>query len=306
MSTRRTDTGHRARRTPRKKTLAWLSGLAVVAAAAIIPITANGAESGSDYVALGDSYSAGTGASPYLANSATIPSVDTLDIINPPASVAHSNDCQRSTKAYSALLAKENGGPNGFIRSYTFAACAGAVTQDVIDRQLAALSDETDFATLTIGGNDIKFADAMRECVKPNLLLPDCQGHLKKSLDLLRNDPPTRLPETYNAILKAAPNLTELVVIGYPRLFDLQGTCTFMEDVFNPIPEVRAEMNDAADELNQTIKDAVSTVGSGAVRVKFLNPEPAFEEKGICGPDPFLTEPVTVGILRPRRLLPPQ
>jgi hypothetical protein len=26
MPTRRTDTGHRARRTPRRKTLAWLSG----------------------------------------------------------------------------------------------------------------------------------------------------------------------------------------------------------------------------------------------------------------------------------------
>jgi lysophospholipase L1-like esterase len=287
-------TGRRARHNPHRKILIWLAGLATTAAAIIVPLTAGAAEGGSDYVALGDSYSAGTGASPYLSNSATIVPVDTLNIINPPASVAHSNNCQRSEKSYAALLAKDNGGPNGFLGSFTFAACAGAVTQDVINRQLAAVNDQTDVITLTIGGNDIKFADAMKECVKPNILLPDCQGHLEESLKLLETELPGRLQPTYNAILNAAPNLSTLVVVGYPRLFDLQGQCTLMEDIFNPIPDVRAVMNDAADQLNQTIRDAVTAVGDPKVR--FLNPEPAFEGKGICGPDPFLTEPVTVGI----------
>ncbi|MGW0824121.1 SGNH/GDSL hydrolase family protein [Streptomyces sp. NPDC002845] len=293
MSTRSANSvgsGHRARRTPRRKTLAWLSGLAVVAAAAVIPFTANGAEGGGAYVALGDSYSAGTGADPYMSNDTTIPPVDTLTVNAPPASVNHNNNCQRSEKAYSALLAKEDGGPNGFLGSYTFAACAGAVTQDVRDRQLAALNDQTDLVTLTIGGNDVKFARAMELCV----VLPDitggCAVALNDSLSIMENELQPRLEATYNEILDAAPNLRNLVVIGYPELFDLDGTCTVLEDVFNPSRLVRSEMNRAAAQLNQVIRDAVSAVGG--TKMRFLNPQPAYADHEICSAESFLTEPV--------------
>ncbi|MER6160729.1 SGNH/GDSL hydrolase family protein [Streptomyces sp. NPDC001868] len=290
MPTRSAPNGHRARRSPHRKTLAWLSGLAVVAAAAVIPFTASGAEGGSDYVALGDSYSAGTGADPYLSNSATIPPVDTLTVNAPPASVNHSDNCQRSEKAYSALLAKENGGPNGFLGGYTFAACAGAVTQDVRDRQLAALNDQTDVVTLTIGGNDVKFADAMKICVISPDITGACQLALNESLSIMENQLQPRLEATYNDILGAAANLTTMVVIGYPELFDLDGACTVLEDVFNPSEAVRAEMNRAAAQLNQVIKDAVSAVGS--TKVRFLNPQPAYAGHEICSAESFLTEPV--------------
>jgi lysophospholipase L1-like esterase len=287
------DTGHRAHRSPRsprRKTLAWLSGLAVVAAAAVIPFTANGAEGGSDYVALGDSYSAGTGADPYMSNDATIPPVDTLTVNAPPASVNHNNNCQRSDKAYSALLAKEDGGPDGFLGSYTFAACAGAVSQDVLDRQLTVLNDQTDVVTLTIGGNDVKFARAMELCVALPDITGACQVALNESLSIMENDLQPRLEATYNAILDAAPNLRNLVVIGYPELFDLEGTCTVLEDVFNPSRLVRSEMNRAAAQLNQVIRDAVSAVGG--TKLRFLNPQPAYADHEICSAESFLTEPV--------------
>ncbi|WP_328771373.1 SGNH/GDSL hydrolase family protein [Streptomyces sp. NBC_00286] len=296
MSTRRTNSapsansGHRARRTPRKKTLAWLSGLAVVAAAAVIPFTASGAEGGSDYVALGDSYSAGTGADPYLSNDATIPPVDTLTVNAPPTSVNHNNNCQRSDKAYSALLAKEEGDADGFISSYTFAACAGAVSQDVRDRQLTVLNDQTDVVTLTIGGNDVKFARAMELCVALPDITGACAIALNESLSIMENDLQPRLEATYNEILAAAPNLRNLVVIGYPELFDLDGACTVLEDVFNPSPLVRSEMNRAAAQLNQVIKDAVSAVGG--IKLRFLNPQPAYADHEICSAESFLTEPV--------------
>src|ERR1700754_1011327 len=86
------------------------------------------------YVALGDSYSSGNGAGNYISSS---------------------GDCHRSNSAYPALWASANS-PS----SFTFAACSGAVTTDVINSQLGSLNASTGLVTLTIGGNDAGFADA--------------------------------------------------------------------------------------------------------------------------------------------------
>jgi lysophospholipase L1-like esterase len=270
----------------------WLAGAATattaVAAALVIPFYAGAATVGETYVALGDSYSAGVGASPYLSNAATIPPVDTLTVIKPPSNVDYISDCKRSTKSYAALLATEFGQAEGFIESFTFAACSGATTTEVLQRQWAALGPETSLVSLTIGGNDIKFADAMAECANPLVLFPDCQGKINKSLQILRDDLPKKLADTYTTILSQAPN-ARLKVLGYPKLFDEQGTCSIVEKVFNPSPEKRREMNDAAEELSQAIHAAVADVGG---KIQFIDVQPQFDGHGICGPDPYLTEPV--------------
>src|SRR3954468_20217776 len=81
------------------------------------------------YVALGDSYSSGTGTRTY-----------------------YDSNCQRSVYAYPYLL--HNAHP-----SWTFvhAACAGAKTGDVINTQSANLTSTTNWVTYTIGGNDAGF-----------------------------------------------------------------------------------------------------------------------------------------------------
>ncbi|WP_158647166.1 SGNH/GDSL hydrolase family protein [Actinoplanes sp. ATCC 53533] len=279
-----TTTGRRSRKR-------WLAGAATaataVAAALVIPFYAGAATVGDTYVALGDSYSAGVGASPYLSNAATIPPVDTLTVIKPPSNVDYISDCKRSTKSYPALLATEFGKAEGFIESFTFAACSGATTTEVLQRQWAALGPETSLVSLTIGGNDIKFADAMAECANPLVLFPDCQGKINQSLQILRDDLPKKLQDTYTTILSQAPN-ARLKVLGYPKLFDEQGTCSIVEKVFNPSPEKRREMNDAAEELSQAIHAAVADVGG---KIQFIDVQPQFDGHGICGPDPYLTEP---------------
>ncbi|GAB3001009.1 SGNH family lipase [Streptomyces pseudoechinosporeus] len=288
--------GRRARRNTRRKTMAWLAGLAAVAAAAIVPLTADAATDGQDYVALGDSYSAGTGASPYLSNLSTIPPVNGLRIIEPTPFVNHSNTCQRSVDAYPAVFAKEFGGPDGFLGSFTFAACAGAVTGDVVERQVEALNAETDLVSLTIGGNDIQFADAMETCVKNFDITGACQSALNRSLGSMRSQLPATLDRTYRTIHEKAPN-ARIVVLGYPKLFDEAGTCTVLEKVFNPSATVRKEMNEASVELNQTIHAAVADVGGTAGRkIQFAEIQEFFDGRGICSADPFLTEPVTVGV----------
>ncbi|MEU6918442.1 ribosome-inactivating family protein [Streptomyces olindensis] len=253
-----------------------------------------------DYVALGDSYSAGTGAAPYLPNDKTItPPGPDLKVINPPASVNHNDNCQRSEQAYGALAAKEYGGPQGFIGSFTFAACQGAVTQNVRDGQLAALTPDTDLVTLTIGGNDVEFANAMTECVKPHVgppgeASPTCGTALDRSFLIMRTALGGMLKQTYEAVLNAAPN-ARVVVLGYPKLFDEQGQCEIVQGNFNPTPQARKAMNDAAVELNQTIQKVVAQVGGETKRsIQFVDVQPVFDGHGICGNDPFLTEPISV------------
>src|ERR1700721_569489 len=88
------------------------------------------------YVALGDSYSAGVGAG------------------------GNSGSCDQSPNAYAALWAKANS-----LASFTFAACSGATTSDVINSQLSSLSSSTTLVSITIGGNAVGFSSIMETCV---------------------------------------------------------------------------------------------------------------------------------------------
>nr|BFE69307.1 hypothetical protein GCM10020092_026080 [Actinoplanes digitatis] len=88
-----------------------------------------------DYVALGDSYSSGVGAS------------------------GQTGLCLRSSNAYPGLWNTANSP-----KTYRSNACSGATTATLRSGQLSGLNAETDLVTLTIGGNDIGFADTVITC----------------------------------------------------------------------------------------------------------------------------------------------
>ena len=71
---------------------------------------------GSEYVALGDSYSSGTGTGSYLADG---------------------SGCLRSLYAYPSLIAASGG------HALNFRACSGATIPDVIGSQVSALTGST-------------------------------------------------------------------------------------------------------------------------------------------------------------------
>ena len=105
-----------------------------------------------DYVAMGDSYSAGESLTPYLPGTATA-----------------TDHCNRSTQAYPELLDHTIAG-----LQLKFVACSGAVTQDFFapnhassePAQISALSSTTSLVTFTIGGNDAGFADVVTACLR--------------------------------------------------------------------------------------------------------------------------------------------
>ena len=86
------------------------------------------------YVALGDSYSSGTGTRTFYESA-----------------------CQRSVYAYPYLL--HNAHPEW---TFVNASCAGAKTGDVINTQVTSVTSDTNWVTYTIGGNDAGFSSVRR------------------------------------------------------------------------------------------------------------------------------------------------
>ncbi|MFF3335990.1 SGNH/GDSL hydrolase family protein [Streptomyces sp. NPDC002888] len=192
------------------------------------------------YVALGDSYSSGVGAGSYISSS---------------------GDCKRSTKAYPYLWNAAHS-PS----SFTFAACSGARTDDVLASQLGGLNSTTGLVSVTIGGNDAGFADVMTTCV----LQSDsaCISRINTARAYVDSTLPGKLDKVYSAISAKAPN-AEVVVIGYPRFYKLGTTCLGLSET------KRKAINDAADLLDTAVAKRAADHGFtfGDVRTTFTGHE---------------------------------
>lgn len=187
--------------------------------------TAAPAEAASSYVALGDSYSSGVGAGSYDSAS---------------------GDCKRSSRAYPVLWSAANS-PS----SFHFTACSGARTDDVIAHQLGPLDSSTGLVSVSVGGNDAGFADVMTTCVMYGERA--CLARVAEARAYIRDVLPGRLDTVYGAIDARAP-AAHVVVLGYPRMYEEYGSCSF-----GISERSRAAINDASDDLsNVTEKRAVN------------------------------------------------
>ena len=177
------------------RSLTALAALAFALVAALV-LTGPAQAAGPAYVALGDSYSAGNGAGNYISTS---------------------GDCHRSNSAYPALWASAHS-PS----SFTFAACSGAVTSDVLNSQLGGLNSSTGLVTITIGGNDAGFSDVITTCVTGSD--STCVSRVNAAETFVRSTLPGRLNSVYNAIRAKAPS-ARVVVLGYPDIYTLNVFC---------------------------------------------------------------------------------
>jgi lysophospholipase L1-like esterase len=208
------------------------------------------------YVALGDSYSSGVGAGGY-----------------------DSSGCSRSSHSYPTLWAAAHS-----VTSFTFVACGGATTDDVLDNQVGALSASTTLVTITIGGNDAGFVEVVTTC----LLGTDgaCGVAVGAAKAYGTSILPGKLDRTYAAIHSHAPN-ARLVVLGYPRLFELTSSCGLLGmDLAK-----RQTLDGGADAI-----DSVIAARAAAAGATFVDARPAFAGHGICAGQPWInstTWPVT-------------
>jgi lysophospholipase L1-like esterase len=156
---------------------------------AAITGTAAKAASNVNYVALGDSYSSGLGAG------------------------SESGSCGQSPNAYPALWAAANSPA-----SFTFAACSGAKTTDVINSQLSSLNSSTTLVSITIGGNDVGFSSIMETCVLEST--SSCESAVSRAEQYANTTLPGQLDTMLADIRSHAPN-AKIVVLDYPDFYDL-------------------------------------------------------------------------------------
>lgn len=200
------------------------------------------AESPVNYVALGDSYSAGVGAGNYLADS---------------------GDCSRSPAAFPALWAAKHKP-----KSFTSVACSGAEIGDIAG-QLSALSPATTLVSVTVGGNDIGFGRLVRTCILESQTR--CVGSLTDSQKSIRDSMPGRLDEVYRSIRQRAPGAM-VVVLGYPRFYEVtKPGCDAL-----PLAS-RTKVNETIDQLDEIIAATAARNG-----FRYADVRDGFSRDQIC------------------------
>jgi lysophospholipase L1-like esterase len=234
---------------PLTRALVALAATAATGLAAVLVPTAAQAAPAVNYVALGDSYSSGVGAGSYDLST-----------------------CLRSQKSYAALWAAAHA-----VSSFAFPACGGAVTADVLDNQVSALNAGTTLVTITIGGNDAGFADVVASCRFGSD--SSCTSAVNEARAFATGELPGRLDRTYAAIRDRAPN-ARLIVLGYPRLFEL-GWCGLLA----MSTYKRTILNQAADVLATVI-----AARAGAAGASFVDARPAFAGHGVCATTPWIKD----------------
>ncbi|MGH3437931.1 MAG: SGNH/GDSL hydrolase family protein, partial [Sciscionella sp.] len=231
-----------------------LAGALALGVTATLSVTlpAVAASNATEYVALGDSYSSGVGTGDYDPSS---------------------GGCKRSPHAYAALWNAEHK-PG----SFDFVACSGATTASVISSQLSALDAATDLVTITVGGNDAGFTSVMETCVIGSIGGSSaCDSATTKAINYVHTTLPGKLDQVYAQIHAKAP-AAHVVVLGYPRLYTLGGSCHIgIGDAS------RADVNNAADALDDQIAKEAANAG-----FDFVDVRAAFADHGICSSDWWL------------------
>jgi lysophospholipase L1-like esterase len=229
---------------PRRTLLTVLAAAAALAAPLLTVAAPPAHAAASPYVALGDSYSSGTGTRSYLDDGTS---------------------CQRSAYAYPSLVAAARG------YALNFRACSGATVSTVTTTQLSALSTATRYVTISVGGNDAGFADVLTECALP-WWASDCNGAIDDAQAYITGTLPGRLSTLYAAIRSRAP-YAKVVVVGYPRIFN--GEDCNAGTWFSPTEESR--LNATADLLNS--RTATQAAARG---FSFANPTSRFVGHAVC------------------------
>jgi len=213
--------------------------------------TAAAAPNYRNYVALGDSYTAG----PLI-----------------PAQRLEAGACLRSTENYPSILARKLQ-----LSSFTDVSCSGADTSNMTESQslpllgenppqFNALRFDTDLVTVGIGGNDFNFfGDLTGTC--PDLRNSDPTGnpcqqrftvHGVDTKQVAANNIKANVSSVLKGIHARSPQ-AKVLVVGYPRIVPTSGTCP------NILPFADGDyawLNNTEQALNNAIAAAVSSDGS--------------------------------------------
>ena len=152
--------------------------------------------------------------------------------------------------------------------------------------------NETDYVTMTLGGNDAGFTDVITTAVASTAYfnISGLSDTLKNTLRKLEPDGEIRnnLLQAYKDISDAAGDQAKIIVAGYPHLLDTDGS----QVVFTAL---EAQMiNDAISQFNLAIEEFVEISRGQGIDIHFVSVQGAFEGHGAYSDDPYI-HPVYIG-----------
>ncbi len=212
--------------------------------------------------------------------------------------------------------------------SWYFTAVSGATTLDLLGETKMTKEDKTDpqydlfhgpitidsqiyifdkiekgsvdYVTLTIGGNDVHFADIIYKCAttsyyqNPNKLkdyltgIWDIYFHGEKGKGKAKEKSvQERLHDTYVKISEKAGTQAKIKVVGYPTLLS-EGKFISKKYKFDE-EEVR-EVNSAVILFNEYIEEIVERCREEGIEIYFVSVEKAFEGHEAYTDNPFINE----------------
>lgn len=242
----------------------------MTAASSAAPSVSRPAPDISEYVALGDSYTAG-------------PLIPDLLV---------AQGCFRSTNNYPALLARAL--QVDVVRDVS---CSGAQTTNMLEPQVtalgtvppqfSALTPTTDLVTVGVGGNDFGvFATLVDHCTTLRSQDPTgspCEDEFTAGgSDVLLHrvhQTSQRLLTVVQQIRQRAPN-ARVIVVGYPQIVPVHGTCP---DLLPLADGDYAYAGRIAGALNSGLRRAAAWGGA-----EFVSAYRATRGHSICAEDPWI------------------
>ncbi|MEO5320388.1 SGNH/GDSL hydrolase family protein [Arthrobacter sp. CC3] len=253
----------------RRRRAAFAAGLATLALATGLAVPAGAAPAGGlDYIAVGDSYTAGTG-----AGEADKPDDAT---------------CWQSTPGYVTDVDR-----TGRVSLVVNAACHGALLfsgDDPLQQQISVqaqltgligagkLNPSTGIVTITAGANDAGVSQVLGACAAYGIEV--CANAVSASEGGM-GQVGAVLANVYGQIHTVAPS-AKIAVLGYPRLFEpADGNPYFSAD------EQRL-INRATDKLNAAIATAVSSANAYGANAQFVDVTARFAGHAVNSTAPWI------------------
>ena len=136
-----------------------------------------------------------------------------------------------------------------------------------------------DYVTLTIGGNDVGFADIITTCATGSTYLHFGNDKLKleKQMDSIWAQFATtraNIKSVYTGIQSAAGSQANIIVAGYPKLLDKEGKGVLISEKEATI------VNQNVTKFNNSIKDIVNECKNQGLNIYFVDVEAEFDKDG--------------------------
>lgn len=195
--------------------------------------------------------------------------------------------CGRSDLAFAPVAVAQVPGAVEVVR-FAHVACSGAVVADVAGQVAEAGGGRWSVVTLSIGGNDLGFADELADCLGVDDLWSwgGC-GLAPDELDARLDAASAALGSLYAWLVADVlePDGV-LVVVDYPLL--VEAPADWVDGTGRSCHGLDADDAELLRDAGRRLNDVIAAQARGVPRVVVVSNEDAYDGRGLCGEEPWL------------------